>query len=142
MFNIDNTTGQLKTWAELNAAIESVYSVTITVSDGVRTDTISVTINVTDVEMPPVLDVNGDGIVDITDLVMVAASFGTTVDPTIPNPADVNDDGVIDLTDLLLVIGGMGVPWQVLQQHRVLSEANLHDWIVEAKRQALGDGDL
>ena len=138
VFNIDNTTGQLKTWAELNAAIESVYSVTITVSDGVRTDTISVTINVTDVEMPPVLDVNGDGIVDITDLVMVAASFGTTVDPTIPNPADVNDDGVIDLTDLLLVIGGMGSMAGVAAAP-VLSEANLHYWIVEAKRQALGD---
>ena len=137
-FGIDSTTGQLKTWAALNAAIKSVYSVTLTVTDGVRTDTTSVTINVTDVEMPPVLDVNSDDVVDITDLVMVAASFGATVDPTTPNPADVNDDDVVDLTDLLLVIGGMESTAGVAAAP-VLSEANLHHWIVEAKRQTLGD---
>ena len=146
-FRIDNTTGQLRTWTALNAAIKSVYSVTVavsdgkiaTVSDGVYTVTITVTINVTDVEMPPVLDVNNDGVVDIIDLVLVATSFGATVGPTtIPNPADVNDDGVVDLTDLLLVIGGMGSTAGVAAAP-VLSEANLHHWIVEAKREALGD---
>ena len=92
-FSIVSTTGQLRTQAALNAAIKSVYFVTVTVSDGktvavsggVHTVTISVIINVTDVEMPPVLDVNSDGVsVDITDLVTVAASFGATVDPTTP----------------------------------------------------------
>ncbi|MDE0019029.1 MAG: T9SS type A sorting domain-containing protein, partial [Candidatus Poribacteria bacterium] len=137
-FRIDNTTGQLKTWDALDAAIKSVYSVTVTVSDGVLTDTISVIINVTDVEMPPVLDVNGDDVVDIIDLMFVAASFGTTVDPTTPDPADVNDDGAVDLTDLLLVIGGIGDTAGVAAAP-VLSEVNLHHWIVEAKREALGD---
>jgi Leucine-rich repeat (LRR) protein len=137
-FEIDNTTGQLKTSAALNAAIKSVYSITVTVSDDVHTDTISVTINVTDVEMPPVLDVNSDDVVDITDLVTVAASFGATVEPTTPNPADVNDDGVVDLTDLLLVIGGMESTAGVAAAP-VLSKANLHHWIMEAKRQVLGD---
>ena len=137
-FSIVSTTGQLRTQAALDAAIKSVYSVTVTVSDGVHTVPISVIINVTDAEMPPVLDVNSDGVVDIFDLVLVAANFGATVDPTTPNPADVNDDGVVNLTDLLLVIGGMESTAGVAAAP-VLSEANLHHWIAEAKRQALGD---
>ena len=147
-FSIDSTTGQLRTQAALNAAIKSVYFVTVAVSDdkigavsgGVHTVTISVIINVTDAEMPPMLDVNSDDVVDIVDLLLVAASFGVTVDPTTPNPADVNDDGVVDLTDLLLVIGGMGSTGGVaVVAAPVLSEANLHYWIAEAKRHALGD---
>ena len=48
-FDIDNTTGQLKTKAALDFETKNTYSVTLTVSDGLATDTIAVTINVTDV---------------------------------------------------------------------------------------------
>ena len=49
-FAIDGTTGQLKTSAALDYETKSSYSVAITVSDGSLTDTITVTINVTDIE--------------------------------------------------------------------------------------------
>ncbi len=49
-FDIDSSTGQLKTKAALDYETETTYSVTITVSDGTLTDTITVTINVTDVD--------------------------------------------------------------------------------------------
>ena len=52
-FNIDSTTGQLKTRAALDYETKSTYTVTITVSDGNLTDTITVTINVTDVAETP-----------------------------------------------------------------------------------------
>ena len=62
-FDIDSTTGQLKTKTTLNAATKSTYTVTVTVSDGTLTATISVTINVTGpgivpppVAPPPVAD--------------------------------------------------------------------------------------
>ncbi len=48
-FGIDATTGQLKTKAALNYETKNTYTVTITVSDGSLTDTITVTINVTDI---------------------------------------------------------------------------------------------
>ena len=48
-FDIDSTTGQIKTKAALDFETKSTYSVTLTVSDGQATDTIAVTINVTDV---------------------------------------------------------------------------------------------
>ena len=43
------------------------------------------------------VDVNGDGVADIQDLVLVAANFGQTG----PNAADVNGDGVVDAADFI-----------------------------------------
>ena len=52
-FSIVSTSGQLKTKATLDYETKTSYSVTITVSDGNLTDTISVTINITDVNETP-----------------------------------------------------------------------------------------
>ena len=49
-FDIDGTTGQLKTRAALDYEAKRAYTVTVTVSDGSLTDTITVTINVTDLD--------------------------------------------------------------------------------------------
>ena len=55
-FGIVSTTGQLQTRAPLDYEQKNVYSVAVLVSDGTLTDTIGVTINVTDVveNSPPV----------------------------------------------------------------------------------------
>ena len=52
-FSIVSTTGQLKTKAALDYETKTSYSVTITVSDGNLTDTISVTISITDIDETP-----------------------------------------------------------------------------------------
>ena len=49
-FSIDRTTGQLKTSAALDYETKSSYSVVVIVSDDSLTDTITVTINVTNIE--------------------------------------------------------------------------------------------
>ena len=54
-FSIDDD-GQLKTSATLNHEVKSSYTVTITVSDGSLTDTINVTISVTDANDAPVFN--------------------------------------------------------------------------------------
>lgn len=52
-------------------------------------------------------DVNGDGQVNIQDLVWVAGAFGQQV-PETGDPADVNGDSTVDIRDLVLVAGAFG----------------------------------
>ena len=52
-FDIDNKTGQLKTKAALNYDIKNNYTVTIVVSDGILTDSITVTIRVINLDETP-----------------------------------------------------------------------------------------
>jgi hypothetical protein len=47
------------------------------------------------------LDVNGDTVVDLQDMTIVAAHF----DAVGENQADINEDGIVDIKDLLLVAG-------------------------------------
>ena len=53
-------------------------------------------------------DANGDGIVNILDLVLVASHFGESTDATqVLNP-DVNGDGIVNILDLVLVANNIG----------------------------------
>ena len=53
-------------------------------------------------------DVNGDGVVNILDLTLVASHFGERVDPAQMSDTDVNSDGIVDARDLVLVANVMG----------------------------------
>lgn len=53
-------------------------------------------------------DVNKDGIVNIQDLVRVAAAFGETIAPNADENPDVNRDGVINILDLVRVADKIG----------------------------------
>ena len=64
---------------------------------------------IVDIELtePPVelpADVNGDGVVNIQDLVLVASHFGEIGGSV----GDVNTDGVVNIADLVLVAGALG----------------------------------
>ena len=54
--------------------------------------------------LPDASDVNGDGIVNILDLVKVSNAFGQRG----PVPEDVNGDGVVNIQDLVWVSGAFG----------------------------------
>ena len=58
----------------------------------------------TDEPSRPAADVNGDGAVNIQDLVLVASRFGETGE----NTADVNGDGAVNIQDLVLVAAAFG----------------------------------
>ena len=49
-------------------------------------------------------DVNGDGIVNVQDLVLVSSSLGQTGQSS----ADVNGDGIVNVQDLVMVAGALG----------------------------------
>ena len=48
-------------------------------------------------------DINGDGYVDVTDLLAVIDQWGSD-----NSPADINGDGIVNVTDLLEVVGNWG----------------------------------
>ena len=77
VFSINSNTGQLRTKSALDYETKHAYTVKITVSDGNLTDTITVTINVTDIEETIV---------------------GTTAAPLV-NPGDSNTELVISFED-------------------------------------------
>jgi hypothetical protein len=52
-------------------------------------------------------DVNGDGVVNVSDLLIMISQWGQC--PTSGDcPADVNGDGYVNVTDLLIAIGNWG----------------------------------
>ena len=84
------------------------------------------------------VDVNGDGIIDVADLVLVASFYGQSRAPGTILKSDVNGDGVVDVNDILLVIAaleGGAAP----AAHSQPFSANLKRWIAKAKQHDPGD---
>ncbi|MDE0636617.1 MAG: dockerin type I domain-containing protein [Candidatus Poribacteria bacterium] len=84
-------------------------------------------------------DVNGDGLVNILDLVLVSANFGKTGE----NIADVNGDDVVNIQDLVKVAAGMGAgaaaPATHLQTLSILTAADVQHWLTQAHHANLTD---
>ncbi len=84
-------------------------------------------------------DVNGDGIVNIQDLVLVASNLGKTGQ----NAADINGDGVVNIQDLVLVAGALGssaaAPSIHLQSLEMLTAADVKSWLSQAQHFNLTD---
>jgi hypothetical protein len=49
-------------------------------------------------------DLNGDGVVDVNDFIIVLQSWGPCPTPPIQCPADLNGDGVVDTLDLIEIL--------------------------------------
>ena len=98
------------TIATLTFEVIAVKKSTLTLSGVLLTNSIGETFvpQLEDAEItePTALkgDVNGDGTVNIADLVLVASNLGKTGQ----NTADVNGDGQINIADLVLVAGALG----------------------------------
>ena len=126
-FDIDSGTGQLKTKAALNYEGKKTYNVTVKASDpSNETDTVSVTITVTDVNEPP--DISGtrstsytEGLLrsvatyqhndpegtniqwslsgtDIDDFTMADGVLSFVSTPDLENPTDLNEDNIYHVT--------------------------------------------
>ena len=87
-------------------------------------------------------DVNLDGVVDISDLVMVAGRLGQSG----PNAADVNSDGVVNVQDLILVAGALGQAPAAPSLHpaalATFTTADIREWLTQAQGLDLTDVKL
>ncbi|MDE0503063.1 MAG: dockerin type I domain-containing protein [Candidatus Poribacteria bacterium] len=90
---------------------------------------------------PLVGDVNGDGEVNILDLVQVAANFTKKGE----NDADVNGDGVVDIIDLVTVaktIGGGAAPSAYSPDLSIIGVADVERWLDQARGVGVGDANF
>ena len=85
------------------------------------------------------VDVNGDGVISVDDLVRVAAFFGQLSVPGAVLDSDINSDGVVDVDDLLLVVTALQSSATAPSPHSQLFAVNLQRWIAEAKGRNLSD---
>ncbi len=89
-----------------------------------------------DIQAPDIAaDVNGDGVVNVQDLVLVSANFGETGQQS----ADVNGDGVVNIADLVLIAGALGNAAAAPSAFRgtataLPSRATIEQWLVDAYR--------
>ncbi len=89
-------------------------------------------------------DVNRDGIVDISDLVLVGSSFGQQVSRGSGNPADVNEDGIVNIVDLVKVAGvisaGTAAPTVLTRDlEGAPTRADVQEWLTQAQQLNLSD---
>ena len=83
-------------------------------------------------------DVNGDGVVDILDLVEVAAALGKTGN----TPADVNGDGIVNIQDLVAVAAALGKTAANAPSAANLSPETIQHWLSQARQLDLTDATL
>ena len=125
----------------VNTAKASTVSVSgyLIRSNGVR---YTPTFEGAEVIAPLLGDVNRDGVVNISDLVLVGSSFTQRV-PDEGNPADVNESGVVNIVDLVLVAGALSnaaaAPSAHPQKLAMLTAADVQDWLTQAQQMALTD---
>ena len=128
------------TLATITFEVLTVKASTLTLSEMLLSDSQGNTflpqVEAGEVTEPPKLkgDVNGDGVVNIQDLVLVASSFGKTGQDT----ADVNGDGVVNIADLVLVAGnlgtGLGAPSLYPGALEMFTAADVREWLSQAHR--------
>ncbi len=86
-------------------------------------------------------DVNGDGVVNILDLVVVAQRFGTD-----SLEGDVNGDGFVNVFDLVQVAGALGgggaAPSAYSPELSIISAADVASWLALAQGLDVGDANF
>ena len=86
-------------------------------------------------------DVNGDGVVNIFDLTLVAQAIGTG-----DRQGDVNEDGVVNVFDLVFVAGAIGgggaAPSAYSLDSSIISAGDVERWLALAGGIDIGDANF
>ena len=85
-------------------------------------------------------DLNKDGIINIQDIILIAASFGEMTE----SEADLNEDGVVNIQDLIIIANALGnaaaAPSIDAYASEQLTAAQVERWLRLAKREASQTG--
>ena len=125
-----DTNGRARTTLTLGT-INRTYTVSVAVPEGLQTS-FSASVQFAG-------DVNGDGMVNIQDLVFVATHLGQAGE----QGADANGDNVINIQDLVLVAGAIeeaaGAPSIYSESLEMLTTTDVRQWLREAQMLGLTD---
>jgi PKD repeat protein len=100
--SVENTTitHEYKTYGDFNVTLK------VTDANGLSSN-VTKTVRVRVIGL--IGDVNGDGMVDIYDAILVAASYGSSLGgPNWNSNADFNSDGMVDIYDAIMLSGNFG----------------------------------
>ena len=133
------------TLATLTFEVITAKASTLTLSDVLLTNSAGTT-SVPNIENAVITgpaglkgDVNGDGTINIADLVLVAGALGKTGQ----NAADVNGDGQVNIADLVLVAGALGNNAAAPSLHpdtlEMLTATDVKMWLSAAQQYNLTD---
>ena len=88
-FDIDASTGQLRTQAALDYETKSSYTVAVTASDGTLTATVDVTVTVTNMNEAPAFSSTGNGARNVAENASPGQNIGAPLSATDPDTGDV-----------------------------------------------------
>ena len=96
---------------------------------------------ISDTEAPPIIvDVNGDGSVNILDLILIASKLGNTGTNLV---VDVNRDGTVSILDLVLAAGmfdgAAAAPSVQPQVPEILTAVEVQGWLTDARALEVRD---
>ena len=96
---------------------------------------------ISDTEAPPIIvDVNGDGSVNILDLILIASKLGNTGTNLV---VDVNRDGTVSILDLVLAAGmfdgAAAAPSVQPQVPETLTTVEVQGWLIDARALQVRD---
>ena len=96
---------------------------------------------ISDTEAPPIMaDVNGDGTVNVLDLIVIASELGNTGTNLV---VDVNRDRVVSILDLILVAGMFegtaAAPAAQPQAPETLTAVEVQGWLTDARTLEIRD---
>jgi hypothetical protein len=60
------------------------------------------------IRIVPLGDLDGDGVVNVADFLLLLAAWGPCPDPPDPCPADLDGDGIVGVNDFLVLLGNWG----------------------------------
>ena len=117
------------------------FSIVRVYGKALSSDDVLQNIGATVIPIPNPADVNGDGMVNILDLVAVAQAFGKD-----GLQGDVNGDGVVNVFDLVFVAGAIGAggaaPSAYSPDPSIISAADVERWLTDTQGLGVGDANF
>ena len=138
---LDDISIGANSYAERRRNFNGSFAIVRVYDRALSLDEVLQNIGATVIPITNLADVNGDGVVNILDLVVVAQAFGKD-----GLQGDVNEDGVVNVFDLIQVAGAIGgggaAPSAFSLDPSIISATDIERWLAHAQGLGVGDANF